>query len=250
MRQLHLGRHARKFSARHSRRRLPVLKLGGLAALVVALAAVWFLVPFGKPDPADSQATQNASVPTVERTDGTTRSSARPSLPAGRPLVPITPSLLPPAATATPNGPTWAAPPGTTTNSSTPGGSTTSGPTTTDPSTTGPSTGGTTAGPTTGGPTTAGPTTAGPTTAGPTTTGPTTTGPTTTGPTTSGPTSGSSTTGTPTTPSTSPSGTPTYYKDCAEVRAAGKAPLYRGDPGYSPALDHNGDGIACERGNS
>jgi hypothetical protein len=40
------------------------------------------------------------------------------------------------------------------------------------------------------------------------------------------------------------------YKDCAEVRAAGKAPLYRGDPGYTPELDRNGDGVACERGNS
>jgi hypothetical protein len=40
------------------------------------------------------------------------------------------------------------------------------------------------------------------------------------------------------------------YKDCAEVRAAGKAPLHRGDPGYSAALDHNGDGVACENGSS
>jgi hypothetical protein len=40
------------------------------------------------------------------------------------------------------------------------------------------------------------------------------------------------------------------YKNCAEVRAAGKAPLYRGDPGYTEALDRNGDGVACERGSS
>ena len=40
------------------------------------------------------------------------------------------------------------------------------------------------------------------------------------------------------------------YKNCAEVRAAGKAPLHRGEPGYSTELDHNGDGVACERGNS
>jgi len=40
------------------------------------------------------------------------------------------------------------------------------------------------------------------------------------------------------------------YQNCAEVRAAGKAPLHRGDPGYSPALDKNGDGIACDKGNS
>lgn len=37
-----------------------------------------------------------------------------------------------------------------------------------------------------------------------------------------------------------------YYKNCAAVRAAGKAPLYRGQPGYRPGLDRDGDGIACE----
>jgi DNA polymerase III sliding clamp (beta) subunit (PCNA family) len=36
------------------------------------------------------------------------------------------------------------------------------------------------------------------------------------------------------------------YANCAAVRAAGKAPLRRGDPGYSSALDRDGDGIACE----
>jgi hypothetical protein len=40
------------------------------------------------------------------------------------------------------------------------------------------------------------------------------------------------------------------YTSCAEVRAAGKAPLHRGDPGYSRQLDRNGDGVACDRGNS
>jgi hypothetical protein len=49
-------------------------------------------------------------------------------------------------------------------------------------------------------------------------------------------------------PSTSPADV--VYQNCAEVRAAGKAPLHRGDPGYSSALDRNGDGVACERGNS
>jgi hypothetical protein len=38
----------------------------------------------------------------------------------------------------------------------------------------------------------------------------------------------------------------TYYRNCAEVRAAGKAPLRRGDPGYGAHLDRDGDGIACE----
>src|SRR5690242_1572913 len=37
-----------------------------------------------------------------------------------------------------------------------------------------------------------------------------------------------------------------YYANCAAVRAAGKAPLYRGQPGYRPGLDRDGDGVACE----
>lgn len=36
------------------------------------------------------------------------------------------------------------------------------------------------------------------------------------------------------------------YKNCAAVRAAGKAPLHRGQPGYGKHLDRDGDGIACE----
>jgi Excalibur calcium-binding domain/Protein of unknown function (DUF1524) len=42
------------------------------------------------------------------------------------------------------------------------------------------------------------------------------------------------------------SGGDVYYANCAAVRAAGKAPLYRGQPGYRPGLDRDGDGIACE----
>ena len=38
-----------------------------------------------------------------------------------------------------------------------------------------------------------------------------------------------------------------YFDDCGEVRAAGKAPIRRGDPGYGPHLDGDDDGIACER---
>jgi hypothetical protein len=38
-----------------------------------------------------------------------------------------------------------------------------------------------------------------------------------------------------------------YYANCAAARAAGAAPLYRGQPGYRSALDRDGDGIACER---
>jgi hypothetical protein len=36
------------------------------------------------------------------------------------------------------------------------------------------------------------------------------------------------------------------YSGCDEVRAAGKAPLHAGDPGYRPEMDGDGDGIACE----
>ena len=37
-----------------------------------------------------------------------------------------------------------------------------------------------------------------------------------------------------------------YYRNCAAARAAGAAPIYIGEPGYSPHLDRDGDGIACE----
>ncbi|WP_242272831.1 excalibur calcium-binding domain-containing protein [Bacillus cereus group sp. BfR-BA-01538] len=38
-----------------------------------------------------------------------------------------------------------------------------------------------------------------------------------------------------------------YYKNCTAVRAAGKAPLYKGQPGYDSHLDRDGDGVACEK---
>ena len=38
-----------------------------------------------------------------------------------------------------------------------------------------------------------------------------------------------------------------YYHNCAEARAKGAAPIRRGEPGYQPKLDRDGDGIACER---
>ncbi|AJG59976.1 TPA: excalibur calcium-binding domain-containing protein [Bacillus cereus] len=38
-----------------------------------------------------------------------------------------------------------------------------------------------------------------------------------------------------------------YYKNCDAVRAAGKAPLYKDQPGYSRKLDKDGDGVACEK---
>ncbi len=37
-----------------------------------------------------------------------------------------------------------------------------------------------------------------------------------------------------------------HYHSCREARAAGAAPMYRGQPGYSSALDGDGDGVACE----
>lgn len=43
------------------------------------------------------------------------------------------------------------------------------------------------------------------------------------------------------------SGDTVYYKNCGEARAAGAAPIERGEPGYRPELDRNNDGIACEK---
>lgn len=40
--------------------------------------------------------------------------------------------------------------------------------------------------------------------------------------------------------------TSAYYPNCSAVRAAGVAPLYQGQPGYSSHLDRDGDGVACE----
>jgi hypothetical protein len=37
-----------------------------------------------------------------------------------------------------------------------------------------------------------------------------------------------------------------HYANCDAVRAAGKAPIRRGDPGYAPHLDRDNDGIGCE----
>lgn len=40
--------------------------------------------------------------------------------------------------------------------------------------------------------------------------------------------------------------TSAFYQNCDAVRAAGAAPLYAGEPGYSRKLDRDGDGVACE----
>jgi hypothetical protein len=39
---------------------------------------------------------------------------------------------------------------------------------------------------------------------------------------------------------------PVYYRNCAEARAAGVAPIRKGEPGYRRGLDADNDGIACE----
>lgn len=36
------------------------------------------------------------------------------------------------------------------------------------------------------------------------------------------------------------------YRNCDEARAAGAAPIRRGEPGYGEHMDRDGDGIACE----
>ncbi|MCX6497916.1 MAG: DUF1524 domain-containing protein [Arthrobacter sp.] len=48
----------------------------------------------------------------------------------------------------------------------------------------------------------------------------------------------------PAAPAPAPAGV--SYANCAAVRAAGAAPIRRGQPGYSSKLDRDGDGIACE----
>lgn len=37
-----------------------------------------------------------------------------------------------------------------------------------------------------------------------------------------------------------------YYVNCSAARAAGAAPVRRGDPGYASHLDRDGDGVGCE----
>ncbi|MGW6819924.1 excalibur calcium-binding domain-containing protein [Streptomyces sp. NPDC055005] len=57
---------------------------------------------------------------------------------------------------------------------------------------------------------------------------------------------GSSTGGSSTDGGSSTGGGDVSYRNCAAVRAAGAAPIRRGDPGYGRHLDRDGDGIACE----
>lgn len=37
-----------------------------------------------------------------------------------------------------------------------------------------------------------------------------------------------------------------WYAGCDDVRRAGRAPLYYGQPGYRIEMDGDGDGVACE----
>jgi len=37
-----------------------------------------------------------------------------------------------------------------------------------------------------------------------------------------------------------------YFPNCAAARAAGAAPVRRGQPGYAPHLDRDNDGVGCE----
>jgi len=46
--------------------------------------------------------------------------------------------------------------------------------------------------------------------------------------------------------SSSSSGGSVYYANCSAARAAGAAPVMRGQPGYSRKLDRDNDGVGCE----
>jgi hypothetical protein len=42
------------------------------------------------------------------------------------------------------------------------------------------------------------------------------------------------------------SGGRVYYANCSAARAAGAAPVHRGEPGYASHLDRDEDGVGCE----
>ncbi|MET9853358.1 excalibur calcium-binding domain-containing protein [Streptomyces sp. NPDC006450] len=58
-------------------------------------------------------------------------------------------------------------------------------------------------------------------------------------------------TGKPKPPASSPTPAPApddvSYKNCTEAKAAGAAPIRRGQPGYGKHLDRDDDGIACDK---
>lgn len=43
-----------------------------------------------------------------------------------------------------------------------------------------------------------------------------------------------------------PASSERWFANCTEARAAGVTPIRRGEPGYAPHLDGDGDGTACE----
>jgi len=43
-----------------------------------------------------------------------------------------------------------------------------------------------------------------------------------------------------------PAPSSTYFQNCTAARAAGAAPVHRGDPGYGSHLDRDNDGVGCE----
>lgn len=45
---------------------------------------------------------------------------------------------------------------------------------------------------------------------------------------------------------TGPASTDIYYASCSVVRNVGKAPLFRGQPGYRSELDRDNNGVACQ----
>jgi micrococcal nuclease len=47
-------------------------------------------------------------------------------------------------------------------------------------------------------------------------------------------------------PAPAPAQSGPYYANCTEVRAAGAAPIYPGQPGFRSSFDRDNDGIGCE----
>jgi len=90
------------------------------------------------------------------------------------------------------------------------------------------------------------PTTTGATTAPPATTSLTTTAPVSTRPTTAPPAPGKAAPGKAAPGKAAPGGS-VYYPNCTAARAAGAAPIRRGEPGYRSGLDRDKDGVACEQ---
>ncbi|QGQ44759.1 excalibur calcium-binding domain-containing protein [Metabacillus sediminilitoris] len=37
-----------------------------------------------------------------------------------------------------------------------------------------------------------------------------------------------------------------FYKNCSQAKAAGAAPIHKGEPGYAKHLDRDGDGVGCD----